>query len=46
MYNQGPYPTHAGYYQGYATNEYPANKYPAHEPQGGLIQAYAPTGQQ
>ena len=46
MYNQGPYPTHAGYYQGYATNEYPANEYPAHEPHGGLIWAYAPTGQQ
>ena len=46
MYNQGPYPTHAGYYQGYAANEYPVNEYPAHEPHRGPTWAYAPTRQQ
>ena len=46
MYNTGPYPAHAGYYHGYATNEYPANGYPAHEPHGGPTLVYAPTIQQ
>ena len=46
MYNTGPYPAHAGYYQGYATNEYPANGYPAHEPHGGPTRAYAAAVQQ
>ena len=43
MYNNGPYPTHAGYQQGYAVHEEQTTDYPAYEPNGGPTREYNPS---